>query len=167
MPVASAGTVLPRAQRVRYAATALLPAIAVAILAGRITLLGADWYDGLTLPSFALPGWPFGMIGAGADLLMGFAFDRVLCRPDWMPDRSAAIRAFWIQLGLGLLWPLGFFGLRNAYAGLVIVLGLLAALAMAAHRFRRIDRVAGLCAALCGLWTLFAALVSLSIVIRN
>ncbi|HEX4765922.1 MAG TPA: TspO/MBR family protein [Lichenihabitans sp.] len=158
---------LPRRQAIAYAAAALAPVLCAMLLGTWAVLPNLGWYATLHRPSFRPPGWLDGPVWALLHLLMAWAFFRVLRRPDWMPDRPAAIRAFLVQIGLDVLWPFAFFAARSPKLGFAAILALLVAVVVCGRRFGQVERVAGWCLVPYGFWIGFAALLNLSIAIRN
>ena len=109
----------------------------------------------------------FGPVWTLLYLAMAWAFFRILCSPDWMPDRPAAIRAYLVQIALNGLWPIVFFGLRSPRLALGVIAALWIAVAMMIGLFHRIDRTAALVLVPYLLWVSFASLLNLSVYIRN
>ena len=125
------------------------------------------WYAGLLKPTFSPAPWlaAIGSVALGAALAGGFY--RVLRRPDYLPDRPAAIRVFLIGLALDVLWSWLFFAGRHPTVALAVAGALTVVAASSAWHFAIVDRRAGL---LLGPWVLataFAFLLDLSIALRN
>ncbi len=139
-------------------------AIAALVLGGAAD---PEWYQSLLVPSFDPPFWLSITTWMLVDLAIAYAFYRVLCRPDWMPDRARAIRAFAVQAGLAILWPAIFFASRSPAAGAVAMAMLLVAMLSAGRLFGAIDRKAGVLLLLGGVWVGFETLLMVSIFIRN
>ena len=163
----SRGEPSSRRQASAYAAAALGLVGGAMLLATLAVAPNLAWYASLHRPSFRPPGWLFGPVWALLYLLMAWAFFRVLRRPDWMPDRPAAIRAFLAQIGLNVLWPFAFFAAHSPKLGFAVLLALLVAVIVCGRRFAQVERVAGWCVVPYGVWVGFAALLNLSIAIRN
>lgn len=124
-------------------------------------------YSALSKPSFAppiwlaIPGWTAVMA------LLAWAFFRVLCRPDYLPDRPGAIRAFLVVLAVSVVWCWAYFVGRHPTLGLAAATLTAAAAGLAAWRFAVIDRKAGFLMVPALAAILFAALIELSISVRN
>ena len=141
--------------------------LAALILGLWATLPNLHWFAGLRRPSFRPPTLVFGLAWVAVHGVALWALSRVLRSPDWMPDRSAAIQAFFIQLGLNAVWPVAVFGLHRPRLGLVVVGALLVAIVVATRLFARVDRIAGrLLLPYLG-WIAFVFLLNLSVAIRN
>jgi benzodiazapine receptor len=165
MPILT--TSLPRAKLVLFALAALIPVAAAFTISNLTALPNLGWYETLTKPSFNPPNWLFGAMWTLLYLLMAWAFFRVLCRPDWVPDRPAAIRAFLAQIILNAFWSIAFFAAHSPAAGLAAIVALLIAVAITGRLFSLVDRWAGWCFVPYGLWVAFVAAINLSITIKN
>ena len=128
---------------------------------------GLRWYAGLAKPAFAPPVWLAAAAGVALAALLAWAFFRILCRPDYLPDRPAGIRLFVIMLGLGAAWSWTFFAGRHPTLALAVATILVVAAITTAWRFAALDRHAGLMLLPCVLAALFTALLDLSITLKN
>lgn len=140
------------------AATVLQAAIAVANL---------RWYAGLVKPTFSPAPWLAGAASVVLAAALALGFFRVLGRPDYLPDRPAAIRVFLIGLVLDVLWSWLFFAGRHPSVALAAAAALAVVAASAAWHFSLVDRRAGLLLAPWVAATAFAFLLDLSIALRN
>lgn len=150
-------TVPPQRTRSLFALAGFLAlCLAVAALGGMITRPSLDgWYAALEKPAFTPPDWVFPVVWNAIFVLMAVAGWRV-----WRSPRSRvrqrALRLFWVQLGLNLLWSALFFGLHGIGLALIEVVVLLAVLVWTADVFRRCDRWAGWLFLPYVLWVAFA-----------
>ncbi len=128
---------------------------------------GQRWYGGLLKPTFS----PSPGLAAGTSLALAaalsWAFFRVLCRPDYLPDRPSAIRLFLLALGLDVAWCWLFFSGRHPTVALTAAAALAGLVPVAAWRFAAVDRRAGLLLIPWALAAGFAFLLDLSIALRN
>ena len=125
------------------------------------------WYAGLLKPTFApSPGMALAATLVLAATLAS-AFFRVLCRPDYLPDRPGALRVFLLGLGLDVAWSWLFFAGRHPSVALAVAAALASTAILSAWRFAVIDRRAGLLLLPWVLATGFAFLLDLSIALRN
>ena len=125
------------------------------------------WYGGLLKPAFSPNPWLAGVAAVAIAATVAAGFFRVLCRPDYLPDRPAAIRIIALGLALDVVWTWLFFAGRHPTVALAAA-GALAVMAVsAAWHSASVDRRAGL---LLLPWVAaagFAFLLDLSIALRN
>ena len=101
----------------------------VVLVLGGGTLIGVTtqpggWYAGLIKPSFNPPNWVFAPVWTLLYLLIAIAGWRT-----WQRDsRTAAMTAWFIQLGLNFIWSPVFFGAHRIGLALAIIVALLAAI---------------------------------------
>ena len=98
---------------------------------------------------------------------MSVAFFRVLCRPDYLPDRPRATRLFLAALLLDAVWSWLFFAGRHPTLALAVAAALAAVAGLTAWRFTVVDRRAGLLLIPWSLSATFVFLLDLSIALRN
>ena len=131
--------------------------LAVAAIGGRVTAQSVrTWYQTLHKPEFNPPDWVFAPVWTLLYVLIAVAGWRVWRRRGF-GGAPVAIAAYATQLALNLAWSFIFFGGRMIGAALADILLLLAAIAITAALFRRIDRVAAWLLAPYGAWVAFAA----------
>ena len=122
---------------------AVLPVVAAAFLGSIATMPNIPtWYASLVRPGFTPPNWLFAPVWTILYAMMAFAVWRILSRPAGTPDRRGALAAFYTQLALNALWSFAFFAAHSPIAGLVVILGLVAAILVTIHRFRPLDGIA-------------------------
>jgi tryptophan-rich sensory protein len=133
--------------------------LAAGAAGGLATASSVDtWYPTLAKPAFNPPNWVFAPVWTTLYVLMAIAAWRV-----WRSGATAArlaLGAWALQLALNLSWSLLFFGLQRIGAALAEILVLLAAIALTARLFWRIDRAAGALLAPYLAWVAFAALLN-------
>ncbi len=101
-----------------FLACALLP-VAAGTLCGYLS--GSfNGYEGLNMPSFALPDWVYGVIWTILYVLMGISLYLILNYPPLSGTerniRSAFIALWSIQFVLSLIWPFVFFNIDHTAA---------------------------------------------------
>lgn len=134
----------------------LLLSLAVSALGGLATSTSVGtWYPTLDKPAFNPPAWVFGPVWTLLYVLIAVAGWRVWRLPD-SGLRRLALCAWVAQMALNLLWPFLFFGARAIGPALAEIVLLLAAVAVTARLFRRLDRAAGLMFLPYLLWVGFA-----------
>ena len=125
------------------------------------------WYAGLVKPTFAPAPWVAALAALALTCATALAVFRILSSPDYLPDRTGAVRLFALVLGLDALWSWLFFAGRHPTVALAAAAALALASVLAAWRFATVDRRAGLLLVPWTLATGFAALLDLSIALRN
>jgi tryptophan-rich sensory protein len=124
-----------------------------------VTTLPGGWYAGLIKPLFNPPNWVFAPVWTLLYLLIAIAGWRI-----WQRDpRSAAMTAWFIQLGLNFVWSPVFFGAHRIGLALVTIVALLAAiLSFIATAWPR-DRVASWLFVPYAAWVTFATALNAAV----
>ncbi len=132
------------------------------ILVGTLTAPG-EWYAQLSKPAFNPPNWIFGPVWTVLYVLIAMAGWR-----QFETDRSAtAMKLWWAQMGLNLLWSPTFFVLQLPWVALLVIVALLAVIVMFITQVRNSDPVSALSFLLYFVWVAFATALNLSIAILN
>jgi translocator protein len=122
-----------------------------------------DWYDALSKPNWTPPNWVFPVTWTVLYVLMAWSAMRIA----QVPDNGHAM-AFWaLQIAFNTLWTPVFFGLRRMGAGMIIILGLWAAVALTTVAFWRLDWVSGLMFLPYLIWVTIASALNFSVWRRN
>lgn len=124
------------------------------------------WYAGLAKPSFNPPNQVFGPVWTLLYLLMGVSLYLVWRKPRGR-ERSGAVRWFFIQLALNVLWSILFFGLHSPWAAFADILLLWAAILAFMLSSWRISRTSSALMVPYLLWVSFAAVLNLAIALLN
>jgi translocator protein len=145
----------------------LIIAIIICQLAGIVGSLFTfeaipTWYSTLAKPDFTPPSWVFGPAWISLYTLMGGAIYLI-----WQKKDAIAIRLFSIQLALNALWSISFFGLKNPLLGLINIIILWIVLVATIIRFYKIDKNAAYLLIPYLLWSSFATILNLAIVLLN
>jgi len=141
----------------------------VALGAGTGILFGADdWYDGLLKPTFNPPASVFGPVWTLLYAVMAIALWLVWRdREDDSKIRRTALRLFWVQFALNLLWSPLFFGLHSPGAAFVDICLLWMAVLAAALAFGKVRPLAGYMLLPYVLWVSFALVLNGTIWLMN
>ncbi|MDP5220610.1 TspO/MBR family protein [Ruegeria sp. 2205SS24-7] len=132
------------------------------ILIGTLTAPG-EWYAGLSKPVFNPPNWIFAPVWTVLYVLIAWVGWR-----QFELDKSAiAMKLWWAQMGLNLLWSPVFFVLHLPWLALLIILSLLIVIAAFIQQVRRSDGIAMLAFLPYLTWVAFASALNLSIAILN
>lgn len=123
---------------------------------------GNDWFDALVKPSFMPPGWAFGLVWPILYALLGIAVARILALPP-SPERRAALILFFVQMALNFSWSPLFFAAHDIGLAKYVILAMAVIAALAAGKFYRLDRPAGLMMVPYLAWLVFAATLNSAI----
>ena len=124
-----------------------------------------NWYADLEKPFFSPPNFLFGPVWTTLYIMMGISVYLV-----WVGKgklKKAAMRLFWIQLGLNAAWSIVFFGMRNPDLAFVNILFMWAAIFLTIKAFYPISKTASYLLMPYILWVSFASVLNLAIVILN
>ncbi len=124
------------------------------------------WYAALEKPFFNPPNWVFGPVWTALYALMGLSLYLVWIAP-YKRSRRRAFAAFGVQLLLNALWSLVFFGLHLTWAGVFIIVLLLAAILATITLFRPISGRAACLLVPYAVWVIFATALNLGIAWLN
>ena len=156
-----------RRQEITGLAGLVLLCLAVSALGGLATSSSVGtWYQTLAKPSFNPPDWVFAPVWTTLYIFMSIAGWRVWRTPN-SQLRTHALRAFYIQLALNLLWSVLFFGVQAIGLALVEIIALLAAIVVTTVLFWRLARLAGMLLVPYILWVAFAALLNTALWVLN
>lgn len=142
-------------------------AFVILVLGGGL-LIGAnnipgEWYRSLAKPAFNPPGWVFAPVWSLLYAIIGVVGART-----WLSRRhSMAMRLWFAQLLLNFAWSPAFFGLRDPTSAMIIILGLLGAVAAFMLASRRHDGTAVLLFIPYLAWVAFATALNAAILILN
>lgn len=146
----------------------IIIAVAICLLIGFLSSFATqssvnDWYLTLNKPSFNPPNWVFApvwtllyvMMGVAAGIVWGKGFHHV-----WV---KTSLYHFGFQLLLNALWSIVFFGLKNVFIALFIILTLLVFIILTIKWFNVVSKKAALLMIPYLLWVCFATLLNYKI----
>jgi tryptophan-rich sensory protein len=125
------------------------------------------WYAGLIKPSWTPPPLLFPIAWTVLYILMAVSFWRLWDLPNRSAARTTAMIWFGVQLALNALWSPAFFGWHGTKTALVIIVGLLLAIAATMHAASRADRLAAWLLAPYLLWVAYATTINIGVVAMN
>lgn len=125
------------------------------------------WYQSLNKPFFTPPNWVFAPVWTFLYALMGMAF--FLVARYGRPRKLVwpAIAVFGAQLLCTILWSVVFFGFKEMWVAMVIIIMLWILIRTTMHQFRRLFPAAAWLLAPYLLWVTFAGLLNLSLALLN
>lgn len=135
------------------------------VAAGISALLGNPNFDGLVKPPLTPPQWVFPVVWTILYLLMGYAAYRVSQSTDG--NKSGALRTYWIQLAVNVLWPFFFFRLEWRLFAFFWLMLLIVLIARTVTQFRPIDKVAAWLLYPYLAWCAFASYLNLAFYLVN
>jgi benzodiazapine receptor len=140
----------------------VLLTVVAATVGGLASANASTYYESLTLPSWAPPGWLFGVVWTPLYVLIAIA--------PWLVwrerlDNSVGMAiGFWaVQLVLNALWTWIFFAWERPGAALVEIMILFVAVTLTIVLFRPISKLAALLLVPYLLWVGFAAALNYAI----
>lgn len=151
---------------VKITASLLLTFTAAAIGSLATVVNIPTWYAGLEKPFFNPPNWIFGPVWTLLYTLMGISFYLVWnARP--AKNKKQALLIYGLQLALNTLWSLVFFGLHSPWAGVIVILLLLASIIITVRLFWPISKTAAYLLIPYLAWVSFATLLTVWIAFNN
>jgi len=123
----------------------------------------ADWYAGLDKPVFNPPNWIFAPVWLTLYVFIAIAGWRIWERA----PRSAAMTAWWVQLGLNWLWSPVFFTLHWLWPAFAIIVAIWLGIVIFIVQARAIDRISAWLFVPYLAWVSFASVLNLSIAWLN
>jgi tryptophan-rich sensory protein len=122
------------------------------------------WYSTLIKPSFNPPDWVFGPVWTILYLMMTFAI--------WSYWHSKnkdmnTVYIYFIHLVFNSAWSIVFFVYHNIFLALIVLLILISLILVLIVRFRRVKKMSSYLMVPYLLWTIFALILNVSILILN
>ena len=119
-----------------------------------------NWYVYLNKPIFSPPNWLFGPVWTLLYALMGISAYLV-----W--KKKGSLNLFLIQLGLNFIWTPIFFGARNLFLALVVIVVMWIYIVKTIKAFAKIDKTASYLLYPYLAWVSFATILNFSIWFLN
>lgn len=141
----------------------LLAPLTVGAISGIATASNiTSWYIHLNKPSFNPPNYLFGPVWTTLYTLMGISFFMVLQKTK-TPQRTIAIRIFWIQLALNFCWSFLFFQFHLLGLAFIEILMMWTCIILMIKSFYSINKTAAILQLPYLLWVSFASLLNASL----
>jgi translocator protein len=123
----------------------------------------SSWYSTISKPWFTPPNWLFAPAWTLLYLLMAIALFII-----WQKkEKRRALTIFFIQLFLNFLWSMLFFGLKNPLLAFLDILLLVLTISLTVKIFYSKSKIAAFLLLPYLLWTIYASLLNLGIIILN
>jgi translocator protein len=123
---------------------------------------GNPWFDALAKPFFMPPGFVFAIVWPALYAMLGIALAMILAEPA-SPERRNALIVFFAQLALNFAWPSLFFAAHDIGLAKYVIMVMAVLAGIAAGKFWRIHRVAGMLLIPYLAWLVFAAMLNSAI----
>ncbi len=145
----------------------ILIAEAVGALSGWLTREGTRIYQTvIRQPPLSPPGFVFPIIWAILFVLMGVGAARIAMAPP-SPERSVALRVWWLQLAFNFFWSIIFFCFERFGLALIWLFILWGMILWMIRAFSRVDRWAGWLQFPYLAWVTFAAYLNFGVWLLN
>ena len=126
-----------------------------------------DFYEKFTPPPLLPPSWLFPVVWTILYALMGFSAYLIYSSEANKADKSKCLKIYLAQLAVNFSWSIVFFGFENLWAGVVVILILLALIATMINCFRKISPLAALINIPYLIWVVFATYLTIAIAVIN
>ena len=146
---------------------AALGCLLALVIGGALTRPNLEWYATLAKPDFTPPNGAFPVAWTILYGLSALAAWFVWHTPGKESDHRLAIIWFFIQLVVGVLWSVAFFGLHSPALGLGVIMIFLIAITITIVVFDRTSRLAALLLIPLLLWVCFATGLNSAILFLN
>src|SRR3989344_102107 len=123
------------------------------------------WYATLNKPIFNPPNFIFATVWTTLYILMGMSFYLVLVSET--KDKALAVKLFFFQLFLNILWSFLFFGFHSPLLAMFEIIILWVSILLTIIHFYKISKNASYLLIPYLIWVSFAAVLNLSIVLLN
>lgn len=125
------------------------------------------WYLGLNKPFFNPPNYLFGPVWTILYALMGISIYRILELKKKKKNVVAAANLFWIQLFLNGIWTPIFFGSKQLFLALIVIVFMWVYIFKTISAFAKIDKLSSQLLYPYIVWVSFATLLNFSIWFLN
>lgn len=151
-------------KQLTYIAISVAVCLTIGFLSGFATQSSVnDWFLELNKPSFNPPNWIFAPVWTVLYIMMGVAAGIVWAKGFYHIWVKTALYHFGIQLLFNALWSIIFFGFRNPFAALLVILTLLIMLIFTIKWFKVVSTTAAYLLIPYLLWVCFATALNYKI----
>ncbi|MCK0191062.1 TspO/MBR family protein [Arenibacter sp. F20364] len=151
-------------KQLTYIAISVAVCLMIGFLSSFATQSSVDgWYLELNKPSFNPPNWIFAPVWTLLYILMGVAAGIVWAKGFYHIWVKTALYHFGIQLLFNALWSIIFFGFKNPFGALLVILNLLVLLIFTIKWFKVVSQTAALLLIPYLLWVCFATALNYKI----
>ncbi|MCX8202360.1 MAG: tryptophan-rich sensory protein [Candidatus Micrarchaeota archaeon] len=125
-----------------------------------------SWYQLLAKPSFNPPNWIFGPVWSFLYLLIGISF-YLIWKEKEISKNLSIYKYFFIQLVLNTSWSLVFFGLKNIFFALLLIIVLWFSILLTILSFYKVSRISAYLLIPYLIWVSFATILNYYVYILN
>tara|TARA_R110001583_G_scaffold17011_5_gene69317 strand:- start:122 stop:595 length:474 start_codon:yes stop_codon:yes gene_type:complete len=151
-------------KKLTYIAITVSICLAVGFLSSFATQSSVnDWFVTLNKPVFNPPNWLFAPVWTVLYILMGVAAGLVWAKGFYHLWVKTALYHFGFQLLLNAAWSIVFFGFKQPFWGLVVIISLLCLIVLTMRWFRIVDKYASWLLIPYLLWVCFATVLNYKI----
>ena len=151
--------------RIKPLIISLLISLGTGFLSGIFTKGSSNFYETITKPPLAPPGYIFPLVWSILFALMGISSYIIFISDS--PKKKQALTVYFIQLIVNFIWPIIFFNERLFLVSFLWILLLWVLIFIMIILFRRINKTAGNLQIPYFLWVTFAAYLNFMIFILN
>lgn len=127
--------------------------------------MNLDWYNNLISPPLSLPSFIFAPVWTVLYVLIFISLIIYISKK--APDKGLGYFYFSIQMLLNFLWTSVFFGFKNIFLALVIIVFMNIFLYMTIRKFMLVSKTASILLLPYFLWILFACYLNLGYLLLN
>lgn len=151
-------------KKLTYIVIAVSVCLVIGFLSGFATQSSVnDWFVTLNKPSFNPPNWIFAPVWTVLYIMMGIAAGLVWAKGFHHLWVKTALYHFGFQLMLNASWSIVFFGLKEPFWALVVIITLLVLLVLTIRWFRIVSNIAAWLLVPYLLWVCFATALNYKI----
>jgi len=125
------------------------------------------WYAALNKPFFTPPGWLFAPVWTALYIMMGASAYLIWKKRKESSEAVKGLIVFAVQLVLNAMWSVVFFGYKDIFFALLIIIFLWALIMACIIQFNKLSRNAMLLLVPYIVWVSFAALLNAAIWLLN
>lgn len=153
-------------KKIKNILLSVIPVIITAVLCSYFTQKGVrGWYSEMATSTITPPNYIFSIAWGLIYICLIFSFYRILSAPN--TDKAFAVRLFWQQLIIQILWCILFFGAQMPLIGGLIILWLVWTVFKMINAFSHIDKIAGVLNYFYFLYIFFATFLNWSFLYAN
>ncbi len=151
-------------KKATYISIAVIICLLIGFLSGFATQSSVDtWYAALNKPSFNPPNWIFAPVWTFLYITMGISAGLVWARGFYHIWVKTALYYFGFQLLFNALWSIVFFGLREPFWALIVIIILILLILATIKWFKIVSRTAAYLMIPYLIWVCFAMVLNFSI----